>query len=226
MQTFTRELLLLLVLAIAGQALGETRKVVAVVDTGLPYNSKTIPYLCKGLQYDLTEKGIQDIEGHGTNVMGIISSGLNPKTHCISMIKWWHDGKDSSLFAPRIISLMKLLPTLNPVLVNMSFGGELYMPEEANGIKLLLAKGVRIVVSAGNDKQNLSIKCDKFPACYPIKNKNFYVVGASNVAQANYGGPITDYLPAKNLCGIFGVCMSGTSQAAASKSAQLLQEMK
>lgn len=228
MSKYYRELFLLLVIALAGQVFGETRKIVAVVDTGLPYNRSILPYLCKGLQYDITNKGIQDANGHGTNIIGLIAKNLNTKTHCISMIKWWHSADEnvpSDLLNARIADYYKLLLQLKPTLVNLSLSGKGFIALEYNGIKALLSQGTKVVVSAGNDKQNLSIRCLSYPACYPIKHKHFYVVGATDSDFANYGGPITDILPGRAQRGIFGITLTGTSQSCANKSAELLREV-
>ena len=229
MRHFYRELLLLFLVVISVQIFSqETRKVVAVVDTGLPYNRAILPYLCKGLQYDVTEHGIQDYNGHGTNVLGLVAKGINPKTHCLSMIKWWHTAEETNLnkhlVDSRIKSYMNILSKIQPVLINMSLSGSGYSVPEYEGLKSLLSKGIKAVVAAGNTGSYLTTSCTSYPACYAFKDKNFYVVGTSD-SFSNFGGPVTDILPGSDQCGIFGLCMSGTSQATGNKSAELLKEM-
>jgi subtilisin family serine protease len=223
---YIKEILILLLVIISTQVLSETRKIVAVVDTGLPSDSKIMPYLCKGLQFDVTDKGLEDVHGHGTNVVGIIAQNLNPKTHCISMIKWWHTAGEATwqVSERRIINYTKLLLKIKPSIVNLSLSGNLYSQAEYVGIKLLLLSGTKVVVAAGNDGKDLSLTCDSYPACYKIYSKNFLVVGAANSKYSNFKGPVTNILPGTNLRGIIGAYMSGTSQAASAMTSKLLSE--
>lgn len=229
MNKFYREIALLIVVLFTTLVLGqESRKVVAIVDTGLPYNTAIIPYLCKGLQLDITNRGIQDYSGHGTNVMGIVAKGIDPKTHCISMVKWWHvleEPKNSVQLDEDVSKYMKYLISIKPTLVNMSLSGKGFSAPEFNGIKTLLAMGAKVVVSAGNNGQDLSSKCDIYPACYAFKNPNYFVAGTFD-AFSNKNGPVTNILQGVEQCGIFGLCLTGTSQAAANLSARLLQGEK
>ena len=228
MNRFYREFIVLLLVATGVSVLSaETRKVVAVVDTGLPYNNKIIPYLCKDLQFDVTGYGIEDYHGHGTNIIGLIAKTLNPKTHCISMIKWYHTANDkvsSKVLNERVVKFSEILIKAHPSIVNLSLDGDNFVQEELNAYKLLLSRGTHIVVAAGNSGKNLDTSCDTYPACYGILNRRFHVVGALGAKYSNFGGPITEVLPGSYQCGMFGTCMSGTSQAAANLSAKLVEE--
>jgi subtilisin family serine protease len=230
---FYREFLLLLLISFAFQCFGaepvETRKVVAVVDTGLPVHNKKIqPYLCKGLQFDVTGQGIQDVNGHGTNILGIIASKMNNKTHCLAMIKWYHDDAENRSYAEthnyntRVLEYMRILLKMNPSIVNMSLVDGSYSGAERLAMDVLLYNGAKIVVAAGNSAHNLSLSCYTYPACYEMHNKNFHVAAASDLALSNFKGPVTDYALGKNQCGMFGVCLSGSSQATANVTASLL----
>jgi subtilisin family serine protease len=228
---FIKEFVILFIVAISIRVFSkETRKVIAVVDTGIPTSNSAKPYLCKDLQFDVTGYGVADVHGHGTNILGLIAKGVNTKTHCLAMIKWWHNVgaaypiREDGL--SRIQAYSKILKQINPVVVNMSIDGIGFSTEEFDAIKFLLGKGAVVVVSAGNSGQNLNLKCDSYPACYPIINKRFHIVGATRAAYSNFGNMVTDFLPGTHQCGIFGLCMSGTSQSAANKTATLIKEMK
>lgn len=225
--TFIRELAILVLLGFAIQTLGrETRKIVAVVDTGLPKDEAAKPYLCEK-QYDITGYGVEDRHGHGTNVVGLIAKTLNPKTHCITMIKWYHSNfeyNNDKTHLSRTAKYMQILKKLNPVIVNMSLEGAGYDAVEYEGIKALLKSGSKVIVAAGNDGMNLSESCTVYPACYALNNKNYHVVGSMDFFRSNYRGPITNIMPGANQCGIFGYCLTGTSQATANYTASLLKE--
>lgn len=227
---FVKEFIVLILVAISIRTFSaETRKVVAVVDTGLPYNHELTPYLCKGLQFDVTQSGIEDHHGHGTNVLGLIAKTMNNKTHCLTMIKWWDSTRERPSLdtsRKRVEAYSNILFDIKPAYVNLSLSGFDYNPTEYHTFKDLLKGGTVIVTAAGNDSQNLNALCDVYPACYNIRNKNFHVVGALGANYSNYGGPVTDLLPGFNQCGMFGICFSGTSQAAANETAQLLKEIR
>jgi len=209
----------------------ETRKVVAIVDTGLPTSSKIKPFLCKNMQTDVTGYGIKDVAGHGTNIAGIIAKTLNPKTHCIAMIKWWHSYYQMHEYLTKhtaeqlIESYMDAVVALKPSIVNMSLSGGGYSKAERDAILALLKGGSTVVVAAGNDSLDLSKYCVSYPACYFIKNTRFHVVGGRDVSRSNYNSPVTDYRPGRDQCGIFSSsCLTGTSQSTAVLTSELINE--
>ena len=197
---------------------GETRVKIAVIDTGLPVNKKELdPYLCKIGHKDTTGLGIQDHHGHGTNVAGIIASKLNPKKHCLIIIKWYsklsHEKEIYDAFKHAIESDAKY--------INFSTVGPGAFPQEKQIIEYALKRGIKVVVSAGNKGANLDIECNDYPACYGIKHKNFYVVMAKDARYSNYGGPAIHQAPGTGVCAL-DICLSGTSQAAANFTSELV----
>jgi hypothetical protein len=192
----------------------EERKIVAVVDTG--YNPVFEKYLCKGYPvYDFTGTGILDRHGHGTNVAGLILKGLNPVKHCLVFIKLW-DPSGIDIKLQYIDQLLKL----NPSYANLSFEGSGYSIKEFIILGVLTSQNTKVVVAAGNSSKNLSKDCDTFPACYPLK-KNYYVVGATD-SYSNYGTPVRYKEVGTDQCAN-NICLTGTSQAAANFTADLLR---
>jgi hypothetical protein len=205
----------------------EWRKVVAVIDTGMPPSPMIDKFLCNMNHYDVTGTGITDRHGHGSNIAFIITSRMNVKTHCLWIIKWWDTEKTST--GPALLNAVKgylsLLDTYRPAFVNLSLSGDSYLGYEANVLKGLIKTGSTIIVSAGNDFLNLDERCTSYPACYKINNPRFRVVGSRNATTgsiepySNRGKVVTDY-ESGNAC-TFHKCYSGTSQAAAHLTAKL-----
>jgi subtilisin family serine protease len=205
----------------------ELRKVVAIVDTGMP-PPMINKYLCDMPHYDLTGFGITDHNGHGTNIAFIIANRMNIKTHCLLIIKWWDTEKTSvgsALLAKAVKEYSALLDQIRPAYVNLSLSGEVYISYEANVLKGLVKSGSVVSVAAGNEGRNLDEACISYPACYNISAPNFHVVGARNTATgsieyySNRGRIVTDY-ESGNAC-TFTQCFSGTSQATAQATARL-----
>lgn len=191
-----------------------TRIKIAVIDSGI--NSSALkPYLCDGGHIDLTGNTLTDVVGHGTNVTSIIVKNLNPKTHCIVIIKWFHNDKAHlSAVSPAITKAIEDKVSY----INMSLSGYAYDAQEFYSIQKALDLGIVVVVAAGNNGKNLGVKCDIYPACYPINNKNYYVVAnfVDDVRfdSSNFGGPVNAFENGVNI-NAGGYVMTGTSQAAA-----------
>jgi len=192
----------------------EDRKIVAIVDTG--YSPIYEKYLCQGYPLiDVTGTGPYDHHGHGTNVAGLILKGLNPKKHCLVFIKLY----DPSAVDLKLMYVEELV-NIKPDYVNMSFEGNGYSVKEYRGLKYLADRGTKLIVAAGNEAIDLGKSCRIYPACHNIIN-NFYVVGTTDY-YSNYGGPVKYKAQGTNQCA-GGPCLTGTSQATANFTANLLR---
>lgn len=225
--TFLKELIVLALVLITTEALSkDSRKMVAIIDTGISASLLNSSIICKDSYADFTGMGITDYHGHGTNVAGIIAKKLNPKTHCIVPIKYWHtetnpNGKYTTFEV--YDAMLSYLKALKPRYINFSAAGMGFVYKEYNIYYDLMESGTKIVVAAGNKAADLGFTCDTFPACYFLDEPNFYVVGASDMKLSNKNGPVNVLRKGKDKCG-FNVCMSGTSQAAAEFTAELISK--
>lgn len=188
----------------------ETRTRVAIIDTGIDFE-KAQPYLCADGHKDFTGRGLNDVNNHGTNIAGIYAKRMNTKTHCLMIIKFFHDFEADTEY---VIVALEHAKRYKAKYVNLSLSGATGIPREEFAIEELLNQGAIVAVAAGNEGINLSKTCKAFPACYPFTSKNFIVVGNKNSARSNYGGPVTVIEEGMNITG-FGITMSGTSQATA-----------
>tara|TARA_R110000868_G_scaffold66014_14_gene197079 strand:- start:9429 stop:10145 length:717 start_codon:yes stop_codon:yes gene_type:complete len=225
---FKRELILLAVVLLTVSIFAkETRDVVIVMDTGLTVNQDSLPYLCESGHVDFSGSGtIDDNNGHGTNIAGLVARGLDTKKQCIVIVKYYDTDKDpynKQEPGEALDRAWNYLLTTNAKWINMSFVGEVYVQNEYSAIKQLLARGTKVVVAAGNEALNFDDKCERYPACYGFKSPNWYVVGAYDLSLSNFGGPVNIVLQGMNQRGHFGPLMSGSSQATGNATAKIIK---
>jgi subtilisin family serine protease len=220
---------------------------IAVIDTGINQYAKVkgLPlrdYMCESGHTDLTGKGIEDINGHGTNIAAIIAEGMNPAKQCLVIIKFYHNKEhEDTLFKDKInsykywyyarITENGLIAALRADVsyINMSQSGGSFFPKEERLLREFIASGVTVVVAAGNDNLDLSKACVAYPACYNIKNKRFKVVAnytwTDRAYMSNYNGPVN---ARENGMSVYagGKILSGTSQAAAVHMSRIIRGLK
>ena len=179
-----------------------------------------------------TKEDYVDLNGHGTHVAGIVLKDTCPEIELISC-KYYTDSitemmKKSNL--TRSIECFKKALTQHIDIINYSSGGDSFSQEEFDILKKLSDKGIKIVVAAGNNGEDLKIS-DYYPAKYKLTN--IIVVGNLNVNKnvfysSNFNLPgmvweigvdVFSTLPNSN----YG-SMSGTSMAAAIHTNKMLKE--
>jgi len=199
---------LLLAIFILSEIKAENRIKIAIIDSGISLQQSQSKILCENGNVGLFDDGIDD-HSHGTNIFGLIANNLNYKKYCIISYKVWSPTNQNSI---KYMKKAIRLAILNNVkYLNISMGGTSYDSSEFFWLKRA-SKYMSIFVAAGNDGKNLK-DCDYYPACYrnTIKN-NFYVVGAYDIKQSNYGNIVDFYGKGLNM----GTpAMTGTSQATA-----------
>lgn len=214
----------------------DSRKKVVVIDTG--YELKNSQYknaLCATGHKDFTNTDVwRDTYGHGTNIVNIIASRINPTYFCIIVLKFYSHTVPGKINRKNTLKALEYAKTLKPVLINYSAGGEIPDISEKLYIMELLFNETYIVVAAGNEDTDLDYKCNYYPACYarelhPTLRKKFIVVGnitKDNIREehSNYGSIVDAYENGNNIC-FNGVCLSGTSQATAIHSARILNDI-
>jgi subtilisin family serine protease len=219
-------LLLSLLLASCTTALSEaqTSKIrVMIIDTGIDGNNQSIkPFLATS--NELVD--LRDTHGHGTHITSIVLFGpkMNAKLCANVEIYSCKYYESANKTIPKCIEEAERLKVK---LINISGGGYVYDSREHQA--LLRFKGT-VVAAAGNDNVDLTKK-PFYPAS--LKLRNLIAVGngeseKSKSYTSNYGMSklvwrqgevIKGYLPG----GKIGY-MTGTSQAAAVRSHELLTE--
>lgn len=196
---------------------------IAVVDTGIYTQSNTLK-LCEGLSRDFTyDLTLQDKVGHGQNIAHIISDKIQHIDHCFVIIKVFSK-KNNSLAISN--EGLEYALKLKVDVVNYSAGGEEPNETEQRIIQNMLDSGIKVVVAAGNEGNDLDVKCNYFPACIDPRLK---VVGNLNSdgtrhKRSNYGKYVKTWRIGSNIIA-GGLIETGTSQATAVYTADIVKEL-
>lgn len=196
--------------------------VIAIIDSGINASvakEQNVP-LCSGnySSVDLTGTGLSDSIGHGTPVALTIHKNAGGSNYCQMHVKYFDPSTTSDALANSNKAWVYLsnLPK-PPTVINYSSSGKEYSQVEAIAINQLLLNGVKIVVAAGNERQDLGIQCGVYPACLtgviPVGSTHF---------SSNYGTPILAVRPGEAIhFGSYSV--NATSRAAAEFSGELIK---
>lgn len=221
---------------------------VAVIDTGLNLRMASKIPLCKTGHKDFTKTTIHDRHGHGTNVSGIIDQYVKNlifkdysdtksidkinTNYCQIILKFLDTERSNLRAADNMIKAIAWAVELKVDVINISGGGVDPVLVEQIFVKRALDNGIKVVVAAGNNRQDLGNGGKYFPALY---DKRITVVGnlqRPNVysPSSNYGTPVnawevgTDLLSYSLYDGRLAT-MSGTSQATAVKTGKIIRSM-
>lgn len=198
---------------------------VGVVDTGIDH---THPELADrvvetGLNFSSTGQanGSMDDQGHGTMVAGIIAQNT---TDNVKIKPYKVLGSNGKCSTTQIIAVVNHILSENdaPDVINLSLGGEInkadpFLDTQNELIQSLVAKGITVVVSAGNDSTDAGNYS-------PANISNVITVAASNSSNSrssysNFGTVIDIAAPGDNIFtytmgGGYTSSYSGTSFAA------------
>lgn len=144
---------------------------VAVIDTGYDFNSNwdsfvdkkkdnrgvtfKKPKMCDTKEHlDLTGEGIQDDNGHGTHVVGIIAKYAEDADYCVVVIKAF--GSKTVTFQQATLNTAKAFKYAKQIgvdMINISGGGVSFDIAEYEAVKEALDAGIIIVAAAGNENK-------------------------------------------------------------------------
>lgn len=200
----------------------DNRTKIAIIDTGIQ-SGVLKEYLCKNGHKDVTGYGLNDKDGHGTNVAGLVASSLDPRKQCLVIIKWYHTDQTQEHRTQENVeqylgNSLRAALRANVKYINMSLSGSAVYPLERWLIKVAVAKKIHVIVAAGNRGENLGRYCDAYPACYPIVSPYFHVVANykenHRIPSSNWGGPVNAREDGYQR-EVLGIKQTGTSQSAA-----------
>ena len=206
---------------------------IVILDTGFTRTVTSKIKLCKSGAKDFTGSGIHDNTGHGSHIANIIADRLQDVEYCAIIVKWFNPNLTPLERQETTLDAFKYIDTLKDIaLVNYSAGGQGSSVEERDVLQALGTKGIKLVVSAGNERHNLDKDCNFFPACYNVSGMAVIGNGVSMKKRnktSNYGNKVTQWEDGTDVlanAGIYGnVKMTGTSQAAAIVSAKYIKEL-
>ena len=230
---------------------------VAVIDTGFDENSTWSdasvfglkkPKLCKDGHESFaktpTPYGIQDFNGHGTHVAGLIAKHAEDADYCLVILKYFDDRFVSFVNDKNQMVVNNFIENSNAALrkaidsgvsvINYSGGGYLKNVKECEMVKEALDKGIVFVAAAGNDGKKLSnnkfypAMCDSRVVVVVNTDENGKLVKSSNYVEKNQniftasenGYRVLSLLP-NNKVGL----LTGTSQSAAVRSGKIVKSI-
>ena len=197
--------------------------VVAVLDSGFTKTSDKVP-LCKYGLLDFTKSGSTDDSNprlHGSNVIGLISQNAGSTGYCIQSLKIFKlVDAQVRIDVEAYYAALQYVIKSKPALINLSMAGNSPLVLEESLLKTILNNGTTVVAAAGNSGFNLNLTgCIVYPAC---ADPRIYVIGNLGSKSSNLGGPVDTLIDGNNKKAA-GVIMSGTSQAAAIFSGQVIK---
>lgn len=230
-------LVVMILLSFNANAFAKERPIiVAVIDTGIDLNimkqgrkkgicrfghKSFAPKLKKKTKKEKYEWAqLKDINGHGTNISGLIHKYAGKSNYCQVILKFYK--KDSYNNLTAIIRSLKRAIELNVDIINISGGGLERSDYEKRLIKKALDMGIFVITAAGNEMSDSSAK-----GYYPANYYNDVIVVGSRygdkhtrrrsrrLASSNFGKKIDIYEVGFEQKGSYGKEMTGTSQATA-----------
>lgn len=244
MNLFTSFLALTLLTSPLAEAKCAKRTVkIAVLDTGFGYNDLGHDAnLCKYEHMDFsvekqftsnynTKTSIPlDIHSHGTNVTGLIDryARRTKVDYCIVIVKYFSDNQsgDVNLWASQLA--WEYAIKIKADIVNYSGGGPCDDDKEKALVKRFLDQGGKVVAAAGNEAQNLNVRGNSY--CPAQADPRVIVVGnhtaTGSISQfSNYGKQVTRWEIGVDQ-EVYGIKMTGTSQATAIATGKIVAEMQ
>jgi subtilisin family serine protease len=213
---------------------------IAVIDTGIDYR---LPNLCKSGHKSFVEDSpnpLQDDNGHGSHVAGLISKNAGIGDYCLVAIKYYGVDAGPVSDVDRMRKALQYALNIKVDFINISAGGPEWDAVEYSLIESALNRGIKIIAAAGNDGVDLGDhrslhdgtddQCAYFPACY---DKRIVTVGnlqrnLLSTPDSNYGIYVKRWEVGTNVestlpGGKMGY-MTGTSQAAGVATGKLVRE--
>ncbi len=193
------------------------------VDTGHPdLDVDTVLSKC----FVTNENSVEDNNGHGTHVAGIIGAlnnsigvvGVASGVRIIALKALNNDGEGSTSQIIRALNYVGQHANPGEV-VNMSLGTDTISPSLDNAVRTLAEKGILFSIAAGNESQNASLSSPG-----RVNHPNVYTVSAIDslgkfASFSNFGNEVVDLAaPGVRIVSTFSkgryARLSGTSMAA------------
>lgn len=180
---------LLILVAISTSALAQTR--VAVIDTGLDLDDPRFKsHLCSTGHRDFTNSTLNDAEGHGTHIVGLIQEYAKDADYCLLIYKFYQE--DSGNTKREVLAIKEAIKNHANV-INFSGGGPGFNDEEYEIIKH--NPKIIFIVAAGNEGVSLagSTKDYYYPASYGLSYGLSNIIAVGNLSEDNVRNPTSNY---------------------------------
>lgn len=226
--------LIVLAMLMSFQVKAEPIKVL-VIDTGFDFKSKWTsvnfpkPVLCPKGHKDFTQTGLNDTNGHGTHIAGLIGKYAENSDYCIMVAKFY-DKNDNVNNTINSLMAIKYAIDQKVDIINFSGGGNNRLEVECKLITKALDSGIAVVAAAGNYSDNLN----RYPF-YPAMCDSRVIVVANLDPLNKKLAPTSNY--AENVIAVNGTnivslmpdnklgVLSGTSQSTAIYTGKLIKTL-
>ena len=188
---------------------------VAVIDTGLENAYRSNAHLCPDGHLDLTGEGLEDTNGHGTNITGLIVKNAPGNHYCLIIIKAYTSKNEY------LTRALEYAYKLKVDIITLSSGGPVPNDPEREIVQKILNEKITLIVAAGNNKRDLDENCMYYPACY---DERIHVVGGPE--SYSNRGRIVDTIVEGAYQRAFGHTYSGTSQSTAILTGKFLNKLE
>jgi subtilisin family serine protease len=203
---------------------------IAIVDTGLNLNDPRFKdHLCYTGHKDFTETGLEDTDGHGTFVAGLITKYAMEGNYCLLIYKYYEDKTPGYITLQREVKAFEEAVKNGAKIVNFSAGGEEFDEDEYLAVND--HPDVTFVVAAGNESKNIDTEEGHF---YPASYHTVNTVIVGNVLETGSVAPYSNWSNKKMFWEVGDVNstlpnnkegrMRGTSFSAAVKTGKLIRE--
>ena len=212
---------------------------IAVIDTGFGYyNVGHGAKLCQygHMDFSIIQKftaayGTQDLvpedlDGHGTNIVGIIDGYLKKTNidYCIVIIKFYSSSQSGNQNEEGTIKAIEYATNIHADYINYSGGGPDLSTDEQIAVKKFLDQGGVLVAAAGNENHNLDLP--QYTYCPALDDSRVISVGnlgrdGKKYYSSNYGSAITEWEIGEDVM-VYNISRTGTSQATAVATGKLV----
>lgn len=225
---------------------------IVVIDTGFGFNEQGHESnLCNFGHKDFSkdkkfttsyvthDKVPLDINGHGTNIVGIIEGYLKDAhtNYCIVIAKYYSDTQTGTQNLTATVRAINYASNIRADFINYSGGGPSKNVFEEAAVKRFLDRGGKFIAAAGNEREDLDKPENAYyPALY---DKRIIVVGnlckdgveyklpdnttIKRCGSSNYGKAINRWEVGENVMA-YGLTFTGTSQATAVATGKIASE--
>ena len=223
--------LILLILLIGSVSFSKTKQInIVVLDTGLNLEDNRFKnHLCKEGHKDFTKEGLDDIDSHGTHIVGNIIKYAKQSNYCLVIVKYYSKHLSPKENFNNYFSALRYSVNLSNInIINISGGGTGFNLYEYDLIKN--HENILFVVAAGNNGKNYDETTERYyPAMCLLSN--IIPVGSldrdnKRLKSSNYGSIIKRWELGKNVlstCPVDNCYMTGNSISASIATGKIIR---